>query len=428
MFAKRLPFEWIVAIRFLREGRLQTVFIIAGVAIGVAVIVFMSALMAGLQTNFIQRVLSASAHIVLLPPKEIARPLRQGAQTGFGESGEAGQSGQSGEVEAAIVQAPLQRLKSIDQWQAVAVQIRSMPEVLVVAPVATGSALVVRGSATRAIALTGIEPELYFRIVNLAEKIVRGNTRLSGTDILIGTELATDLGVDVGDKLRITSGAGANLASNTLTICGVFDLGNKVANLGSTYVALRTAQSLLGLTGGVSSLDVTLRDAYAAETVAQQIGKTTGVQADSWIKAYAQFFTALRAQTTSFTAIRFFVGLSVAFGIASVLAVVVVQKSREIGILRAMGIARGQILRLFLLQGGLLAFGGAVLGSGIGALGLTAWQRLAKNADGTALFPLVLDPKLFAAALLLATLTGLLAAFAPARRAARLDPVVAIRG
>ena len=425
MFAKRLPFEWIVAIRFLREGRLQTVFIIAGVAIGVAVIVFMSALMAGLQTNFIQRVLSASAHIVLLPPKEIARPLRQGAQTGIGASGE---SGESGEVEAAIVQAPLQRLKSIDQWQAVAVQIRSMPEVLVVAPVATGSALVVRGSATRAIALTGIEPELYFRIVNLAEKIVRGNTRLSGTDILIGTELATDLGVDVGDKLRITSGAGANLASNTLTICGVFDLGNKSANLGSTYVALRTAQSLLGLTGGVSSLDVTLRDAYAAETVAQQISKTTGVQADSWIKAYAQFFTALRAQTTSFTAIRFFVGLSVAFGIASVLAVVVVQKSREIGILRAMGIARGQILRLFLLQGGLLAFGGAVLGSGIGALGLTAWQRLAKNADGTALFPLVLDPKLFAAALLLATLTGLLAAFAPARRAARLDPVVAIRG
>ena len=419
MFTTRLPFEWIVAIRFLREGRLQTLFIIAGVAIGVAVIVFMSALLAGLQTNFIQRVLSASAHIELLPPKEVARPLRQGAQA------------EAGEVEAAIVQAPLQRVKSIDQWQAVAAQIRAMPEVLVVAPVAGGSALVVRGSATRAITLTGIEPALYFRIVNLTEKIVHGNTRLSGTDILIGTELATDLGVGVGDKLRITSGAGANgasIASSTLTISGIFDLGNKGANLRGTFVALRTAQSLLGLTGGVSSLEVTVRDVYAAETVARQITKATGVEADSWIKTNAQFFTAVSAQTTANTAIRFFVGLSVAFGIASVLAVVVVQKSREIGILRAMGVSRGQILRLFLLQGGLLALGGAVLGSGIGALGLTVWQRLAKNADGTALFPLVLDPTLFAAALLLATLTGLVAAFAPARRAARLDPVVAIRG
>jgi lipoprotein-releasing system permease protein len=416
MFNSRLPFEWIVALRFLREGRLQTVFIIAGVAIGVAVIVFMSALMAGLQSNFIQRVLSASAHIELLPPKQVSRPLRQGTQA------------VAGEVEAAIVQAPMQRLKSIDQWQAVAAQIQAMPQVLVVAPVAAGSALVVRGSATRAITLTGIAPELYFRIVNLGDKVVRGSTRLLGSDILIGTELAADLGVGVGDKLRITTGAGDSVAASTLTICGIFDLGNKGANLRSTFVALRTAQSLLGLPGGVSSLEVTVRDVYAAETVAKAITAATGVESDSWITTNAQFFTAVSAQTTANTAIRFFVGLSVAFGIASVLAVVVVQKSREIGILRAMGISRVQILRLFLLQGGLLALSGAVLGSGIGALGLVLWQRLAKNADGTPLFALAMDPTLFAAALLLATLTGLLAAFAPARSAAHLDPVVAIRG
>ena len=416
MFSSRLPFEWIVAIRFLREGRLQTVFIIAGVAIGVAVIVFMSALMAGLQSNFIQRVLSASAHIELLPPKQVSRPLRNGS------------AASASEVEAAIVQAPLQRLKSIDQWQAVSAQIQAMPAVMVVAPVAAGSALVVRGSTTRAITLTGIEPTLYFRIVDLGDKIVRGSTRLLGTDILIGTELASDLGVGVGDKLRVTTGAGYAVASSTLTICGVFDLGNKGANQRSTFVALRTAQSLLGLPGGVSSLEVTVSDVYAAETIAQRITAATGVESDSWITTNAQFFTAVSAQTTANTAIRFFVGLSVAFGIASVLAVVVVQKSREIGILRAMGISRAQILRLFLLQGGLLALSGAVLGSGIGALGLILWQRLAKNADGTPLFPLVMDPKLFGAALVLATVTGLVAAFAPARSAARLDPVVAIRG
>jgi lipoprotein-releasing system permease protein len=413
MFKTWLPFEWIVAIRFVREGRLQTLFIIAGVALGIAVIVFMSALITGLQTSFIRRVLSAQGHIQLLPPKEVTRPLRLGVYAS------------PGEVEAAIVQVPLQRLKSIDQWQAVAVQIRSMPEVMVVSPLAGGSALVVRGVASRAITVAGIDPALYYRIVTLPEKIVQGSADLKGSDILVGTELAIDLGVSVGDKLRLTTASGAD---TTLTIAGIFDLGNKAANERSTFIALRTAQSLLALPGGVTSLDVTVRDVYAAEAVAQRITAATGVEADSWIKTNAELFTAILAQNTSNDAIRFFVGLSVAFGIASVLAVVVVQKSREIGILRAMGISQGQVMRVFLLQGGLMALAGSVVGSAVGTGVLVLWQRSVRSADGTPLFALVLEPSLFIEALALATLTGLAAALAPARRAARLDPVVAIRG
>jgi lipoprotein-releasing system permease protein len=411
MTSSWLPFEWIVALRFLREGRLQTLFILAGVAIGVGVIVFMSALLAGLQANFIRRVLSAQAHIQLLPPQEVTRPQRpvQGTDA----------------VSAPTVQPPLQRLKGIDQWQAVATQIRAMPEVLVVSPVAGGSALVVRGAASRAITVAGIEPALYYRIVDLNDKLVAGTSRIGSNDILIGTELASDLGVAVGDKLRVSAASGA---ATVLNVAGLFDLGNKGANQRNTFVTLHTAQSLLGLPGGVTSLEVTVRDVYGAEDVAQRITGATGVEADSWIKTSAQFFAAVSAQTTANTAIRFFVGLSVALGIASVLVVSVVQKSREIGILRAMGIARGQVLRVFLLQGGLMGLGGSVIGCAIGAAALWAWQRWARNPDGTPLFPLSFDPRLFSAALVLATLTGLVAAFAPALRAARLDPVVAIRG
>lgn len=405
-----LPFEWIVATRFLREGRVQTAFIVGGVAIGVAVIVFMSALLSGLQANFIRRVLSAQPHIQLLPPKEVARVL------GAGE----------GVVEDATVQPPLQRLKSIDQWQSIVQQIRAMPGVLVVSPSAAGSALAVRGDASRAISLDGIEPELYYAIVALPEKIVQGSARLSGTDILIGTDLASDIGVGVGDKLRVGAASGTGIV---LTVAGIFDLGNKGANMRNTFVALRTAQSLLGLVGGVSSIDVTVRDVYAAETIAQRITAATGVEADSWIATNAQFFTAVQAQVNANTAIRFFVGLSVAFGIASVLFVSVVQKSREIGILRAMGISRGQILRVFLLQGGLLGLGGSLAGCVVGAAALAVWQRTALGADGQPMVPITLDdPVLFGAALVLATLAGLAAAAAPALRAARLDPVVAIRG
>ena len=413
MFTPWLPFEWIVATRFLREGRLQTVFIIAGVAIGVGVIVFMSALLAGLQSNFIRRVLSTQAHIQLVQPQQKTRPLRGGADA------------PKTQLEAAIIQPPLQQTKSIDQWQAVLAQVRAMAGVAVVTPVASGPVLVVRGSATKAVNVSGIEPASYFRIVDFSDKMVRGNTRLSGSDVLIGTELSSDMGVDVGDKLHITA---ANGASSVLTITGVFDLGNKGANQRSTFTTLRVAQSLLNMPGGVTSLEVTVADIYAAETIAQRIAAETGIEADSWIKNSAQFFAAVSAQTTANTAIRFFVGLSVAFGIASVLVVSVVQRSREIGILRAMGISRGQILRLFLLQGGLLAFGGALAGCAIGAAALSLWQQFARNPDGTPLFPLEFDSRMFALALLLATLTGLLAAFAPARRAARLDPVVAIHG
>ena len=418
MFSRWTPFEWIVALRFLREGRLQTIFIILGVTIGVAVIVFMSALLAGLQSNFINRVLSSQSHIQLLPPREVARPLR-------GATDNAARSDASSVIEGAIVQAPLQRLKSIDQWQAIAGQIRDMPEVLVVSPMASGSALVLRGNVSRSVSLNGIEPEQYFRIVDLNDKMVRGSARLSGTDILVGIELASDLGLDAGDKLRVSTVVGI---SNPLTVSGIFDLGNKAVNSRSVFMSLHTAQGLLGLPGGVTSLDVTVRDVYSAERVAQRISTATGVVADSWIRTGAQFFAAVSAQTTANRAIRFFVALSVAFGIASVLVVVVVQKSREIGILRAMGISQGQILRVFLLQGGLLALGGAAAGSLVGAGALVLWQRYVRNADGTAMFPLVLDPTLFALALMIATLTGLLAAVAPALRAARLDPVVAIRG
>jgi lipoprotein-releasing system permease protein len=404
-----IPFEWLVAIRFLREGKVQTFFIIGGVAIGVGVIVFMSALLMGLQANFVKRVLTGQAHIQLLPPKEVSRVLPTDSSL---------------QIDT-ILQVPLQRAKSIDQWQSLAVQIRALPQVKVVSPAVSGSALVVRGAASRAISLLGIEPNLYFQIVPMADKMVKGTATIGVNDILIGTELALDLGLNVGDKLRVTA---ANGNFNTFSVSGIFDLGNKAANGRTTIMAIRSAQSLLGLVGGVTSLDMTLHDVYAAELVAQQITAQTGVQADSWIKTNEQFFTAVNAQSTANTAIRVFVGLSVAFGIASVLVVSVVQKSREIGILRAMGITRGQIMRIFLMQGGLLGFGGALAGSFLGFAGLALWQQLQKNPDGSVMFAIALEPSLFLSALVLASLTGLIASYAPALRAAKLDPVVAIRG
>lgn len=407
--SRLLTFEWIAALRFMRDGLAQTLLIIAGVTLGVAVITFMSALLSGLQANLFRRTLNYQAQIVVLPPEDVARPLRD---TGGARS-------------AAVVQPRTQRLRSIDQWQRLRLQIAKLPDVVAIAPVVSGPGLAIRGDANKAISIIGFEPESYLRIIALDDKVVAGTANLTASDILIGINLADDLGAKIGDKLRITTASGA---SQTLQIAGLFDFGNKGVNSRNVYVTLRVAQSLLDVAGGVTSLDINVADPFIAEQVAQTIQAQTGLQADSWIKTNEQFFSAISAQTLSNYFIRFFVALTAALGIASVLVVSVVQKSREIGILRAMGTSRGQILRLFLIQGAVMGLAGSLLGSVLGFVFLNFWRGIARNPDGTPMFVVSFEPQLFLYAAGGATLVGILAAMVPARRAARLDPVVAIRG
>lgn len=404
-----LPFEAIAAFRFMRSGLMQTLLIIIGVAVGVAVIVFMSALLSGLQSNLFKRTLNSVAQIVISPPQDVARALRDSRLEG----------------NAALVQPRAQRLRSIDQWQQLRDQIERMADVVDVAPIVSGPGFAARGEATNAVTLTGIELENYTRITPLADKLVAGRIRVDSSDIMIGIELAKDLGAVIGDKLRLTTARGAAV---TLTVTGTLDFGNKGINQRNVYVALRVAQSLLDLAGGVSTINVNVRDPFAAEDVAQRIQAQTGLLAESWIRTNSQFFTALAAQNMSSVIIRVFVGLTVALGIASVLVVSVVQKSKEIGILRAMGTTRGQVLRLFLLQGAVMGLAGSLAGSLLGWLFLQAWRSVARNPDGTVMFVIEMQPSLFMFAAAGATLVGTLAAVMPARRAAQLDPAVAIRG
>jgi lipoprotein-releasing system permease protein len=402
-------FEWIVAFRFMREGLTQTLLIIFGVALGGGVIIFMSALLAGMQANIVRRTLNYQAPIQILAPDQIARSLRADEAAGV----------------AAQVQPRSQQLRSVDQWQKTRVDVERIPDVVGVAPVVTGPGFARRGEATKAVSIIGMEPESYFNVIALPEKMIAGRHDVGPIDVIIGTELARDLGTNVGDKLVLATARGA---ASTLTVIGIFDFGNKGANERNVYVALRTAQSLLDLAGGATSIEVKVRDPFAAETIAQAIRESGDLRVDSWIKTNAQFFSAMAAQILANTLIRVFVGLTVALGIASVLVVSVVQKSKEIGILRAMGTRRGQVLRVFLIQGGFMGLTGSLFGSLLAWAFLLLWRGVAKNPDGTAMFVVVIEPSLFLLACAGATLVGILSAIVPARRAAQLDPVVAIRG
>ncbi len=404
-----LPFEWVLATRFLREGLLQTLFIISGVALGVSVIVFMSALLTGLQGSIFKTLLDYQAQIVISPPDEAPRILRRSEAAEF----------------ATLVQPRAQRPRSIDQWQKVRDVTRGIPGVLVVAPVVDGAAFILRGDGNTGVSMRGIEPDSYLRLIALKEKIIAGSADLGSTDIVIGSKLAKDLGVTTGDKLTLQAASGT---STLLFVSGIFDFGNQGQNTGSVYVALRTAQSLLALPGSVTSLQLKVAAPFDAEALALQIEAQPGIKVESWIKTNAEFFKALSGQTMSFFIIRLFVGLTAALGIASVLVVSVVQKSKEIGILRATGTTRGQILGVFLLQGAMLGLLGSLFGSVMGWLFMIAWRGFAVNDEGVPFFTLQAGPSLYLIVAAGATLVGTLSALFPAQRAARLDPAVAIRG
>lgn len=401
-----LPFEWWVALRFLREGRMQTALILAGVTGGVAVVIFLSQLIAQLQASIIDRVLGSQAHVVM-------RPLEETTQRALDPAGV-----------AAIVQPRAQRLRAIDQWESMAALATATPGVLAVSPVVSGSAFAIRGGANKAIALMGIDPERYRRIVRMPDYMTRGRFDLNGTQTIIGIELAKDLGIGVGDKLRVVSADGRD---ETLSVVGLFDIGNRDLNRRWVFTTIKVAQHLLDLNGGVSNIDLTVTSLFDANQVADRLRAQTALTVESWMQTNSGLLNALFNQSVSNNLIRVFVTLIVALGISSVLVVSVVQKQKEIGILRAMGAARWRIMTVFLLQGGMVGLLGSMLGSMLAWTLLQVFSHIFRSPDGSQLFSPQLDVDLVLLAWLLAMTVGVLAAVVPARRAARLDPVQAIR-
>jgi lipoprotein-releasing system permease protein len=425
-----VPFEWFVALRYLREGRAQTALILAAVSVGVSVIVFLSALINGLQTSLVHQTLGFQPHVTLVPHEILARPL---------SSSDPSDARGDATATATTVERSPQRLRSIERWQTVLAQLERVPGVLAASPGVSGPAFATRGGAEKSVLVRGIDPERFLAVIDVRAKIVEGRFLVAGDGAVVGKGLAELLGLRLGDKVRLEAPSGdvggasdangaAGRARNALvTVTGVFDLGNKEVNDRWVLVSMRQAQTLFDLPGGASTLELKVADVFEAEAVATDVADLTGLEANSWMKINAQLLVGLKSQDSSKYMIQFFVVIAVTLGIASVLIVSVVQKSREIGILRAVGTASGRVLRVFLIQGGVVGVLGSVVGCGLGTLFSLFFERLASNADGSPTFPVDLNLGLYASASLLATGIGLVAAVIPARRAARLEPAEAIR-
>jgi len=407
-----LGFEWRVALRFLREGRMQTLLIVVGVAAGVAVVTYISALISGLQRNTLEKTLGAQPHVTLSAPDDAVLPPAAPA---------------SGSAAMLQTQPRAQRPRSIVNWQALVPVLEAMPAVSAVSPMVAGAGLALRGEASRSIALVGVELERYDRIVGLRGKVSEGEARLGPGDAILGRDLASDLGVRVGDRVAVVVAGPGGSVSDSARVTALVDLGVRELNRRTVIVPLRAAQSLVGLPGGATNLDLTLADVWSAAALSEELARRYPYKVESWQQLNAQLVSALNAQSVSTALIRGVVMIVVVLGIASVLVVSVVQKRREIGILRAMGATQGQVLRVFLLQGAMVGAAGSLLGVLLAVALIWAFTTFVRGSDGLPLFSITLAPDLALRIALLATACGVLAAVAPARRAAALDPAQAIR-
>jgi lipoprotein-releasing system permease protein len=395
--------ETTIALKFMKQGVTQTLLILVGIAVGVSVIVFIVTLVGALQVNIVARTLGTQAHVRVQPQEEVNLQANT----------------PKGTFNLLLEDKRAQRLRSINDWQQIMADLEKLNGVKAVSPVVSGPAFARRGEAVKSVLLLGVDTDRYERIIPISKNIQSGVFRVNAGEAVIGIDLANNLGVRVGSKLRIEA---SQARSTVLTITGIFELGVRELDSRYVYLDLKQAQALLGLFGGVTVLEMTVNEIFDSTLISNKIHLRTALKSESWMQINSQLMLALQAQSYSSNLVSFCVAISVAFGIASVLAISVTQRTREIGILRAMGARREQMLIVFLIQGAVLGLLGSFVGSGVGWL--LVWGV---NNFGPRFFVIPPSMTIVPIAISIATVTGVLAAIAPAWRASRLDPVAAIR-
>jgi len=385
----RLGFK--IAKRFLRSNLGQTILIIMGIAIGVSVQIFIGILIQGLQKSLVDKTIGNSPQITVKAntrgeaienSAEVLAIVRKNNQISNGGT--------------TTVQATIADIKET----VYPVQVHAMDE------------------------------DALLKIYKIKDKMVAGVAHTSGTQVLLGATFQDKYGVKVGDTFNLLGKDGEQIQCK---VAGFFDL--QVATINETWIISdMTLPSLL--TGNentkVSAIEATIDEKFIfeADVIAQKLEKNLSaydVEVSSWKTANAQLLSGLQGQSVSSIMIQVFVLVSVVLGIASVLAITVLQKSRQIGILKAMGMTNSTTKTVFLFQGLMLGVGGAVMGILLGVGLLVAFSTFVKNPDGTPLIALQLKVGFIMMSGFIAIGASLIASFIPAVRSSKLNPIDIIK-
>lgn len=393
-----------IATRYLTANRAQSLLLVLGVAVGVYVFVFMSALIGGLAVLLVDRTVGSIAHIVVEPTERDPVSL---------VGNEAGPL-------LAVLKSSQQR-STLQSAEAYLPIIESAPLVTVVVGKVIGSGFMVKGEAVAPVQVTGIEAKDISSIADIESRLVAGSTDLMLGTAVIGIGVADALGVGVGQSVIVRSDRNIE---QSITVGGIFELG--VAGIDDTtvYLNIRAARVLFDLPAGLSRYDIKLDNLQLAREAAAEIRDRTGLMVTAWQDQNAPLLEGLAAQARSGDLIKAFALITIVIGVASALLLSTYRRQSEIGIMRAMGASRSFVVLVFVIQGALIGLAGGLIGAGLGYLSLLPFPP-PELTSGAGL-PVDYRQGAYGTAILLTLIGAVAAAIWPASSASRIDPVKAI--
>lgn len=406
-----MRFEARLAWRYVTTSRGQTALTVGAVAAAVCMMIFVNSLLMGAQSRFTEDLVGSIPHFTVRVPDPDPKPLPD----------------VDGKKYAVTVQKQLQQRTDLQRPTRLESLIHTFPHVTAAAAAVEGQAFIIRGVRQFGVTVRGADPLKQEGINSLSDDMIQGRWLSIGVnDIVIGYKLAQDIGVSLSDSVALVSSEGIE---QTFVVAGIFDTGQVQVDGGTIYMTLRAAQQLFATGQDATSISVKLDDPWVADKVGQMVADSLGLKTNNWMEEQAQIVNAITAQNSSRVIIIVFSLAASAFSIASVLIVSVLQRSRQIGILKSMGAKDRQILRIFTLQGLFISVIGAIVGASVAYALLTflsSFKQVARFGKSDQLFPFILDPMTFALAMLAGVVATLLASLMPAIRAARTNPVEVI--
>jgi len=374
-----------IAWRFLRTSWVQTALIVAGIAVGIAVQVFIGSLITSLQGSLVDKTIGSSPHITLADPTE-GQPV----------------------IYSDLMKRVLAGTKGVSA----------------IVPVRQLNVLYSNNTDKVPLGLIGGETAQLNLIYRLRQRTVQGDPSLKQGEIVIGTDLAKKYLLIPGDKMSVNSGSGTQIS---LTITGIVDLGSSAGNLRTAFVGPDLPRAELGFRADqYSAVQVQLADPFASTPIATAWrGQFPGVKVSDWQVDNKDLLQALSSQSLSSYMIQVFVLVAVALGIASTLAISAVQKTKQIGILKALGMADADTGAIFVWQSVIMGVVGTGLGVAVGFALIAGFTfGTAKSGAG---FPITPQPGFIAISVGVGILVALLSAVIPTRNTARLDPIEVIQ-
>lgn len=407
-----------LALKHLVSRRRQSIFTLIGIFFGTAAYVIISGFFLGFREYLTDQLVSNDAHIKVTKNDEktdtesiIEVLMRNNEHLAWIRQ-------PNPRINASEIQNPLGWVEKI----------KSSPEVTAVGFQYSVTALISKAGISQSASLIGTEPDQQVKITNIETKMIKGQFKdlKRGLDLVVlGETLANDMGVTLDDIVTVSSATGLSFP---MKVVGIYSLGNRHSERGTVYTSLSTAQKLGAQNGQINQISIKTKDYYKAASIADDWKSFSKDKVESWDQANASFLSIFQTQDIMRYSTITILLLVAGFGIYNILSMVVMQKRRDIAILRSMGFDAEDILVLFLLQGSILGTLGSFLGVFVGYFicGYLETLTMGGPAGGTHMH-IAYDYDIYVKAVVLGIGASMIAAYLPSRSASLMTPIDIIR-